>query len=116
MRVDYKDVIKKDPRNYDAYYGISVSYYNSRNQDKNRTNLIIENTTKAIEIIQANILRPLGSVAMIMYNSYYLRAMPKIINKDETAIDDLMLIHQSQPALVSKESLDLFKLKLNNKP
>ena len=112
----YKDVIKKDPRNYDAYYGISVSYYNSRNQDKNRTNLIIENTTKAIEIIQANILRPIGSVAMIMYNSYYLRAMAKIINKDETAIDDLMLIHQSQPALVSKESLDLFKLKLNNKP
>lgn len=109
----YKEVLKADPRNYDAYYGISMAYYNNNKLNaKARANYVIENTNKAIELIQSVTTSPVGTLAMIAYNSYYLRAMAKIELKDKTAIHDLTIINQNQPTLVSKESIELFKKQL----
>ena len=109
----YKEVLKVSPRNYDAYYGISMAYYNSKSSSsKIKAQNIIENTTTALEIIEGLTARPIGTLSMIRYNCYYLRAMAKIELKDKTAIDDLEIVNKGQPALVSTQAIDLFKQQL----
>lgn len=106
----YKDVLKIDPKNYDAYYGISTAYYNSASSNQKSTaTLIIENTTKAIDIIESLTAKPIGSLAMIKFNCYYLRAMAKITLNDKSAINDLEEVNKNHPTLVSSQAIDLFK-------
>ena len=70
---------------------------------------VINYSTKSIEIIQSLTTKPQGSLAMIYYNSLYLRAMAKINFRDKTAIDDLILVNKEQPELVSSDSIDVYK-------
>ena len=108
----YTEVLEKSQKNYNAYYGLAVAYYND---GKNRTNKtlvaknIIKNATKSINLIDNLTTRPQGSMAMIYYNALYLRAIAKIEIKDETAIDDLEEVHENQPTLISSDSIDKFK-------
>ena len=109
----YKDILKISPRNYDAYYGISMAYYNSNSSNSTTTsNLIIENTTKAIDIINELTPNPKGTLAIIKYNCYYLRAMAKVNIGDKSAIDDLEEVAKNQPTLVSSQSIDLLRNQL----
>lgn len=109
----YREALKVDPKNYDAYYGISMAYYNnSKLSTKVKAQNILENTSKAIELIQSLTAKPSGSLSIIMYNCYYLRAMAKLDLGDKTAIQDLMIVNQSEPALVSTDSIEIFKKRL----
>lgn len=109
----YRDVIRLDSKNYDAYYGISMAYYNNpRLSQKVKSQNIVENTNKALELIQSAASSTSGSLAMAMYNSYYLRAMAKLEIGDKTAIDDLMAVYNNEPALVDSGSVEIFKKRL----
>ncbi len=107
----YKEILNKSPRNYNAYYGLAMVYYNERTGSSNsqRMQNIIENTTKSISIINSLTQTPNGSLAMIYYNALYLRAMAKVEIQDQTAIDDLEKVNKNQPTLVSSDSIDMFK-------
>lgn len=108
----YNEIIEKNPKNYNAYYGLAVVYYNNSKSEANKelvSQNIIENTTKSIGLIDNLTKNPQGSMAMIYYNALYLRAIAKIEIKDETAIDDLEEVHANQPTLISSDSIDKFK-------
>lgn len=108
----YKEILEKNPKNYNAYYGLAVVYYNDGKNEENKTLVaqnIIQNTTKSIGLIDNLTKHPQGSMAMIYYNALYLRAIAKIEIKDETAIDDLEKVYGNQPALISSDSINKFK-------
>lgn len=109
----YKEILKADPKNYDAYYGISTAYYNNGGLNRRaKADLIIKNTSNALEIIQSLTINPTGSLAIITYNCFFLRAMAKIDIKDTSALDDLMTVHKNHPTLVSSESIEYYKKQL----
>jgi len=107
----YKQVLKENNRNYDAYYGLAMAIYNSSKKKNNADKMqeVIKYATKSYEIINSLTLQPTGSLAMIYYNSLYLRAMAKLSLNDKTAIDDLIKINKKQPTLVSEISLNIYK-------
>lgn len=108
----YKSIINQGIRNHDAYYGLAMAIYNSSKNWKNNTDKlkdVINYASKSITIINSLTSRPAGSLAMIYYNSLYLRAMAKISLGDKTAIDDLIKINEKQPTLVSSVSIVLYK-------
>ena len=70
---------------------------------------VITYSSRSIEIINSMTNYPRSSLAMIYYNSLYLRAMAKISLGDKTAIDDLIKINEKQPTLVSSVSILLYK-------
>lgn len=108
----YKEILKENDRNYDAYYGLAASIYDSSKKSKNNIDKmreVITYSTRSIEIINSMTNYPRSSLAMIYYNSLYLRAMAKISLGDKTAIDDLIKINEKQPTLVSSVSILLYK-------
>ena len=110
----YSDLIKQDSQNYDAYYGLASALYKDPSKvlkDKART--IMTNATKALDIIEGMPDNNSGSLALIKYKSYFLRAMAKISLGDKSAINDLEKINQEQPVIISNESLKLYKQQLN---
>ena len=110
----YSDLIKQDSQNYDAYYGLASALYKDPSKvlkDKART--IMTNATKALDIIESMPDNNAGSLALIKYKSYFLRAMAKIALGDKSAINDLEKINQEQPVIISNESLKLYKQQLN---
>ena len=56
-----------------------------------------------------------GSLALIKYKSYFLRAMAKIALNDKSAINDLEKINKEQHVIVSDESLRLYRKQLGIK-
>jgi len=108
----YKEILEEDPKNYNAYYGLAMVYYNDSKNEINKDLIlenIIENTTKAIDLIDNLTQNPQGSMAMIYYNALYLRAITKTEIKDKTAIDDLEKVYEEQPNLISSDSINVFK-------
>ena len=108
----YKEILKENDRNYDAYYGLAAAIYNSSKKSKNNTDKmreVIKYSTKSIEIINSITAQPRSTLAMIYYNSLYLRAMAKLTFGDKTAIDDLTKINEKQPTLVSSTSIFFYK-------
>ncbi|MDD2839691.1 MAG: tetratricopeptide repeat protein [Rickettsiales bacterium] len=108
----YKEVLEKNPKSYNAYYGLAMTYYENGVSDvnlKNGMQNVIQNTTRAIGLINNLTQRPQGSMAMIYYNSLYLRAMAKVEIGDVTAIDDLEIVNENQPTLISSDSINIFK-------
>lgn len=112
----YGDIIRQDSSNYDAYYGIASAYYNDPSSSlKSKAQLIINNTNKALELIENLSNNTTGSLALIKYKSYFLRAMAKIALNDKSAINDLEKINKEQPVIVSDESLRLYRKQLGIK-
>lgn len=112
----YNDIIRKNPDNYDAYYGLASAYYNNPNSSlRSKAQIIIQNSTKALELIESSSDNTVGSLALIKYKSYFLRAMAKIALNDKSAIKDLEKINNEQPIIVSDESLRLYKEELGIK-
>lgn len=112
----YKKILQENDRNYDAYYGLASAIYNSSKKSTNNTDKmkeVIKYSTRSIEIINSMTNYPRSSLAMIYYNSLYLRAMAKISLGDKTAIDDLIKINEKQPTLVSSVSILLYKKMLD---
>lgn len=108
----YNEIIAQNPKNYDAYYGLAVTYYNSTAGGMNvtqRTQSVIDNTTMAINLIHNATPNPQGSMSMIYYNALYLRATAKLQFGDKSAIDDLMIVNEAQPTLISSDSINVFK-------
>jgi tetratricopeptide (TPR) repeat protein len=111
----YKAITIENPKNYNSYYGLAMAYYDSiqgGSFSKDKISGIIDNTTNAINLIDNLTNSPKGSMAMIYYNSFYLRAMAKMQTGDQTAINDLMKVNANQPALIGSDSIDVFKKKL----
>ena len=110
----YSELIKQDPANYDAYYGLSSALYKDSSKPmKEKARTILDNSTKALDLIEKMPNNNAGSLALIKYKSYFLRAMAKIALGDKSAISDLEKINKAQPVIVSNESLELYKKQLN---
>lgn len=110
----YSELIKQDPNNYDAYYGLSSALYKDPSKPmKEKARIILNNSTKALDLIEKMPNNNAGSLALIKYKSYFLRAMAKISLGDKSAISDLEKINKAQPVIVSNESLELYKKQLN---
>ncbi|HSQ97666.1 MAG TPA: hypothetical protein VLL98_03005 [Rickettsiales bacterium] len=108
----YKEVLLQYPKNYNAYYGIAISYYNSTQNSMGTTQRmqnVIDNATMAIGLISNLTPDPQGSMSLIYYNSLYLRAMAKLYFGDKTAVDDLTEVYEAQPILVSSDSIGTVK-------
>jgi tetratricopeptide (TPR) repeat protein len=105
----YNDILKNNPNNYDALYGLAMAHYSNSGSLKTKAINTINYTTKAIENINRLTNNPKGSLAMLYYNAYFLRGLAKVDINDKTAIDDFYIVHSKQATLMSIDSLNYYK-------
>jgi len=112
----YNDILKIDPNNYNALYGLSSTYYiKAPVNDTITMQNIVSNMNKVLSIIEGINQNPTGSFGILYYNSKYLRGMAKINLMDSTGINDLIYVNQKMPALIGSEIIEYYKKKLDIK-
>jgi hypothetical protein len=108
----YNEILKKEPENYEALYGISLAIYNSSNVElKNNAKQIIDFTSVVIKEIE-KISQKSARITMLNINSHYLRAMAKISLNNKSAINDLEFIAEEQPEIIGSDIVEIYKKQL----
>lgn len=95
----YKNILKYDD-SAEVNYILATIYYNNYDSNKTVNNqLIIDYTTKAINLINTEKSDLTPREAEVYHNSLYLRGTTKINMKDESGYDDLRLLEEERQDL-----------------